>query len=144
MPLLNEKSLHFFDNTRETKARVKVQKDLIRRIVQNLLSNAIRYTPKQGSIWIGSELDEKSKLAMVSVSDSGDGIPGDYQQKIFDKFSTVETKENRIRGSTGLGLAFCKLAVELHGGKIWVEDRSGGGSIFRFTLPLYPREWKTG
>jgi two-component system, sensor histidine kinase and response regulator len=135
-PMLNEKAIHLFNKTNETNARVKVQRDLIERMVQNLLSNAIRYTPEQGNILIESELDEKSKLVVASVSDSGYGIPKEHQQKIFDKFATVEAKEKRIRGSTGLGLTFCKLAVELHGGKIWVEDRNGGGSIFRFTLPL--------
>ena len=131
--MIKQKAIHLSD---KTNARVKIQKDLIGRVMQNLLSNAIRYMPEQGNILIESEVDEKSKSVMVSVSDSGYGIPKKYHQKIFDKFSTVETKEKRICGSTGLGLTFCKLAVELHGGKIWVEDRNGGGSIFRFTLPL--------
>ncbi len=135
-PMLDEQAIHLFNKTNETNVGIKVQRDLIERLVQNLVSNAIRYTPKQGNILIESVLDEKSRLVVVSVSDSGCGIPKEYQQKIFDKFATVETKEKRIRGSTGLGLTFCKLVVELHGGKIWVEDRNGGGSIFRFTLPL--------
>ena len=135
-PMISEKNIHLSDKTSETNARVNVQRDLIERIAQNLLSNAIHYTPGKGNILIESELAEKSKSVRVSVSDSGYGIPNEHKQKIFDKFATVETKEKRIRGSTGLGLTFCKLAVELHGGKIWVEDRPGGGSVFRFTLPL--------
>lgn len=135
-PMLNEKAIQLSNKTNKNNARVKVQKDLIERVVQNLLSNAVHYTPKQGNILIESELDEKSKSVVISVSDSGSGIPDEHKQKVFDKFATVETKEKRIRGSTGLGLTFCKLAVELHGGKIWVEDRKGGGSVFRFTLPL--------
>jgi two-component system, sensor histidine kinase and response regulator len=135
-PMFIEKAIHLFDKTNEKNTGVKVQRGLIERVVQNLLSNAIRYTPEKGNILIESELDEQSKSAVVSVSDRGTGVPREYRQKIFDKFATVEAKEKRIRGSTGLGLTFCKLAVELHGGKIWVEDRNGGGSIFRFSLPL--------
>jgi signal transduction histidine kinase len=135
-PMISEKNIHLADKTSETIAWVKVQRDLIERIAQNLLSNAIHYTPERGNIQIESELAEKTKTVLISVSDSGYGIPDEHKQKIFDKFATVETKEKRIRGSTGLGLTFCKLAVELHGGKIWVEDRPGGGSVFRFTLPL--------
>ena len=135
-PLIKAKAIHLSDKTNETNARVKVQRDLIERVVQNLLSNAVHYTPELGNILIESEVDERSKSVVVSVSDSGSGIPEEHRQKIFDKFSTVEAKEKRIRNSTGLGLTFCKLAVELHGGKIWVEDRNGGGSVFRFTLPI--------
>jgi two-component system, sensor histidine kinase and response regulator len=135
-PMINEKAIHLFDKTNGKNVRVKVQRDLIERVVQNLLSNAIHYSPEEGNILIESELDEKSKFVVISVTDNGSGVPKEYQQKIFDKFTTVETREKRMYGSTGLGLAFCKLAVELHGGKIWVEDRNGRGSIFRFTLPL--------
>ncbi|MDQ7799189.1 MAG: response regulator [Candidatus Edwardsbacteria bacterium] len=135
-PMLNGKDIQLFHENPKKRIMVKIQKDLVERIVQNLLSNAIRYTPKLGIIMVESRRDEKSPYAMVSVSDSGSGIPDEHKQKVFDKFATVETKEKRIRGSTGLGLTFCKLAVELHGGKIWVEDRNGGGSVFRFTLPL--------
>jgi signal transduction histidine kinase len=135
-PLINEKAIHLSDKTDLSDARVKVQRDLIERVMQNLLSNAVHYTPAQGNIMIESEPDGKSDFVLISVSDSGSGIPKEYHLKIFDKFSTVETKKRRILGSTGLGLTFCKLAVELHGGKIWVEDRNGGGSVFRFTLPL--------
>jgi two-component system sensor histidine kinase/response regulator len=135
-PMLNDNAVHLINKTNETNVTVKVQRDLAERVVQNLLSNAIRYSPEQGEISVNSAVDEVSGFVAVSVSDSGSGIPKELQQRIFDKYATVEAKTNRMRGSTGLGLAFCKLAVELHGGKIWVEDRSGGGSIFRFTLPL--------
>ena len=135
-PLANEKSIHLIDKTDRTKARVNVQRDLIERILQNLLSNAIHYAPVNGEIVVESKMDAKAGMVTVCVSDNGSGIPKEHKHKIFNKYATVETKEKRIRGSTGLGLAFCKLAVELHGGKIWVDDRPGGGSVFCFTLPL--------
>jgi two-component system sensor histidine kinase/response regulator len=135
-PMNNGKTIHLINKTNELNISVKVQRDLIERVLQNLLLNAMRYTPEQGNVIVESVPYEGSDFVAVSVSDSGRGIPKEQQQKIFDKFSTVESKEARMRGSNGLGLAFCKLAVELHGGKIWVEDRNGGGSDFRFTLPL--------
>lgn len=134
--MLNNSSVHLLDKTHDNKIRVKVQKDLIVRVVQNLLSNAIRYSPDHGCITVESKAAKGSGFAEVTVSDSGSGIPKEQQEKIFDKYATVEAKANRMRGSTGLGLTFCKLAVELHGGKIWVEDRTVGGSIFHLTLPL--------
>lgn len=135
-PMVSEKTISLINKTDKTIARVNVQRDLIERIVQNLMTNAIHYTPVKGIIMIESKLDESAGTVTISVLDSGSGIPQEHKQKIFDKYATVETKEKRIRGSTGLGLTFCKLAVELHGGKIWVDDRKGGGSVFCFTLPL--------
>ena len=113
-PMINEKGIHLSEKTYGENARVKIQRDLVERILQNLLSNAIHYTPAKGDIMIESEVDEKSQSAVVSVSDNGSGIPKEHQHKIFDKFATVESKEKRIRGSTGLGLTFCKLHP-LHG-----------------------------
>ncbi|MDI6828600.1 MAG: ATP-binding protein, partial [Armatimonadota bacterium] len=72
----------------------------------------------------------------ISVSDTGEGIPKEYHARIFDKFVQVETKGSRKKLSTGLGLTFCKLAVEAHGGTISVESELGKGSTFTFTLPI--------
>jgi signal transduction histidine kinase len=74
-------------------------------------------------------------MITVQVLDTGPGIPEDFREKIFDRFSQVPGQSGRRRGS-GLGLTFCKLAVEAHGGRIWVEPRPGGGSIFTLTLPI--------
>lgn len=72
----------------------------------------------------------------INVVDNGEGIPKEYQDKIFDKFMQVETKKLGKKFDTGLGLTFCKLAVEAHGGKIWVESELDKGSTFSFTIPL--------
>lgn len=135
-PMLAHNAVYMSVAGSEIKIKVRVQRDLVERVLQNLLSNAIRYSPDRGSVVVESAFDKNNKYALVSVSDNGSGIPQEHKTRIFDKYATVEAKNRRMRGSTGLGLAFCKLAVELHGGKIWVEDRVGGGSIFRFTLPL--------
>lgn len=70
-----------------------------------------------------------------AVHDSGSGIPPEYRERIFDRFVQVKGPRGRRRG-TGLGLTFCKLVVEAHGGRIWVESEEGKGSTFYFTLPM--------
>jgi signal transduction histidine kinase len=103
--------------------------ELIGRVFQNLLSNAIKFTPADGTITITLLGTEKG--ATVSIHDSGSGIPPQHLTKIFDKFYQAEARGN----STGLGLTLCKLAVELHGGRISVESEIGVGSTFWFALP---------
>ncbi len=108
---------------------------LIGRVLHNLIGNAIKFTPAGGAIRIGSEaLPVGDKTLRISVSDTGSGIPLETQPHLFQKFFTGRQKG---RGS-GLGLVFCKLAVEAHGGRIWVESDGlpGRGATFKFTLPL--------
>jgi signal transduction histidine kinase len=71
----------------------------------------------------------------VEIADKGPGVPDDYKDKIFDRFSQVPGQKGRRR-SAGLGLAFCRMAVEAHRGRIWVDDNPDGGSVFTFTLPV--------
>ena len=135
-PLLEEQELGLVDETQSVNMRVMVQRDLIERVVQNILHNAIRYTPKGGKIRITGEPAYQPDYIVVSISDTGKGILEEHRELIFDKFRTVDMELSGGRRSTGLGLAFCKLTIELHSGKIWVEDREGGGTTFKFTLPL--------
>ena len=104
---------------------------LIRRVLQNLLNNALRYTPSGGDVRIAvtSALGE----ARVTVTDAGPGIAPEHHRRIFEKFGQVENPDHRT--GTGLGLTFCKLAVEALGGRIGVESEVGKGSAFWFTLP---------
>jgi signal transduction histidine kinase len=107
---------------------------LLSRVVDNLLGNALKYTDGGGQIELGAQLD--GRAVRVRVCDNGDGIPLEYQQRIFDKFIQVtDTRGAPLRKGTGLGLAFCRLAVEAHGGRIWVESAPGRGSTFFFTVP---------
>jgi NtrC-family two-component system sensor histidine kinase KinB len=111
---------------------VDIDFDLILRVMTNLLENAIKYTRTGGEIRVSAR---KAKGVLeVSVKDSGSGIPPADQKRIFEKYARIHRK-GKPKGR-GLGLAFCRLAVEAHGGKIWVESTEGEGSTFHFTLPL--------
>jgi signal transduction histidine kinase len=105
--------------------------DLVGRVVANLLANALKFTPPDGEIKL--TLTRQSELVRVAVADTGRGIATEYHQKIFEKFAQAELGDKRV--GTGLGLTFCKLAVEAHGGQIGVESEPGRGSTFWFTLP---------
>ncbi len=109
-----------------------IDQEMIRRVLVNLVINAIKYSPRRGQVHVvASESEGQLKF---SVTDEGPGIPPEYQWRIFDKFARVQFKD--APSGVGLGLAFCRLAVEAHGGRIWVESISGQGSTFLFVLPL--------
>ena len=108
----------------------------IDQVLTNLIENAVRYTPAGSPIEVSVEVNGDQMV--ISVADRGPGIPPADRERVFDKFYRVldtQTKTTRPTGS-GLGLAVSKGLVEAHGGRIWVEDREGGGAVFRFTLPL--------
>jgi two-component system sensor histidine kinase/response regulator len=109
--------------------------DKIKRTLVNLIGNAIKFTPPGGTITIQVAPTDGGEL-LFSVRDTGEGIPLDAFERIFEKFGQVENRQAGRKMSTGLGLTFCKLAVEAHGGRIWVESAPDRGSIFFFTVPL--------
>jgi two-component system, sensor histidine kinase and response regulator len=113
---------------------VSCDPDLIRRVFANLLANSLKFTPEKGDIRISAVAE--GSMIRVSISDTGPGIPLEYHTKIFEKFGQVEIRQQGKVYSTGLGLTFCKLAVEAHGGKIGVISAPEKGSAFWFTLPL--------
>lgn len=108
----------------------------IQQVLNNLIGNAIKFTPECGSLQL--RLEKAAQQLKVSVSDTGIGIPQAAQAQVFDKFHQVKRRNVGTNGEkgTGLGLAICKNMVELHGGRIWVESAAGVGSTFAFTLPL--------
>jgi signal transduction histidine kinase len=110
---------------------------LMKRVISNLISNAIRHTPPFGTVKVGVAGVQGNGSLKLSVSDTGDGIEPQYHDKIFERFEQVDLKKSGAKvGSSGLGLAFCKMAVEAHGGNIWVEsDGNGRGSTFCFSMP---------
>ena len=108
-------------------------------VVANLVSNALRYTPADGTVTVHSDL--LSDSVRVSVKDSGRGIPPDAVEVIFDKFVQIKQSTDATPGSVGLGLAIAKEVVEAHGGKIWVESSVGRGSTFFFTIPRSERSF---
>ena len=104
---------------------------LIRRVLQNLIGNAIKFTPPGGRVRVSARSEDKPKRQVVlSVSDTGTGIPLEIQPRLFQKFAAGEQEEH----GSGLGLAFCKLAVEAHEGRIWVESTSEHGTTIAFSL----------
>jgi signal transduction histidine kinase len=104
------------------------------RILQNLLGNALKFTPPDGCIQI-TIVSEESGVCL-SITDTGPGIPAEYHEKVFQKFGQVAARKDWQRSSTGLGLTFCKLAVEAQGGRIQLESEPGRGTTFHLRLPL--------
>lgn len=108
--------------------------DKIERIILNLLSNAIKFTPSNGKIFLNIKNTEKTIL--VSVKDTGIGIPIEMQKNIFDRFVQVDKSLSRNREGSGIGLSLVKSLVELHGGSIWIENEHNIGTEFIFELPV--------
>jgi signal transduction histidine kinase len=106
--------------------------DMIRRVLINLLENAVKFTPEQGRILV--TVQSSGEMLVTSIKDTGPGIPPIEQERIFEKFTRLASP-GEARG-IGLGLAYCRLAVNDHEGRIWVESRPGQGSVFKFSLPI--------
>ena len=104
----------------------------VKQILTNLINNAIKFT-HNGVVSV--RLEERTDIVLISVSDTGIGIPEDYKDKIFDRFLQVESA-NKLQSGTGLGLSICKKLVELMEGEIWVESTINSGSTFTFTVPI--------
>ncbi len=126
---------------------VRADQHLIRRVVLNLLSNAIKHTPPQTQIWLcainstvqalpGNAEHSFSRQVIIEVEDNGSGIPDDQLEHIFERFGRYQgSAPNRRQTSTGLGLTFCRLVVEAHGGSLSVSSVVGSGTTFRIMLP---------
>jgi len=114
---------------------VRADKDLLRRLIENLLDNCIKYTPSGGVIRLRARTCGEKRFE-VRVYDQGPGVPQDYRERIFEKYVQLDRDAGtHARASRGLGLAFCRLAAEAHGGRIWVEDNRPKGSTFCVELP---------
>lgn len=129
-PLAAEKHVRIRQALGDDLPSLYIDTDMIERVVINLLDNAIKYSPDYGIVTISTATSGKE--VFVRVKDTGPGIPRESQDKIFDKFSRVKQR-NMPRG-VGLGLAFCKLAVDVHGGRIWVKSDDKNGSTFTVAL----------
>jgi two-component system, OmpR family, phosphate regulon sensor histidine kinase PhoR len=113
---------------------VRGDANLLRDVLRNLLDNAIQYTPAGGRVEVTANAE--SAFVIVTVSDTGIGIPRSDQPRIFERFYRVDVARSREVGGTGLGLSIAKHIVEAHGGKIWVESDIGEGSRFHFSVPV--------
>ena len=136
-PILKRKKMSLNYTLADSVPPVKIDERQVEQVMENLLGNALKYTPEKGKIGIDVSMYYNEKAyAKVSISDNGNGIAKDDLQKIFDKFQRIENGKETVRG-TGLGLTIAKHIVSSHGGKIWVESTEGKGSTFYFTLPAY-------
>jgi PAS domain S-box-containing protein len=135
-PIAINKNQQLNAEVEENLPQVIVDNDMIRRVMINLTENAIKFTPPQGSITVGTHRD--GELIYMWVEDSGMGIPVENRENIFNKFTRLHGKGGP--SGFGLGLAYCRLAVEGHGGRIWIEDAAKSGARFVFTIPLQKHE----
>jgi two-component system sensor histidine kinase/response regulator len=113
---------------------IAVDEEKLRRALVNLLGNAVKFTPNNGKITLSAHPDGMD--AVFKVADTGEGIPKEAFGRIFEKFGQVENRKAGRKLSTGLGLTFCKMVAEAHGGRIWVESELGQGSTFIFAIPV--------
>jgi signal transduction histidine kinase len=132
-PLATKKGIEISVHDNSKELEIFADKTKIKQIMYNLLNNAIKFTPDNGSISIITKKNDNT--IEVSVSDTGIGIPENMHEEIFDPFVQVDASNKRKYGGTGLGLALTKRFVEMHKGKIWVESEEGKGSTFTFTIP---------
>jgi PAS domain S-box-containing protein len=135
------KSLKYYAKGKNISLKCQIPADLmvtadiqmLKTILRNLISNAIKFTPPKGKIMVTAE--KKPDKIIFTVSDNGIGIEPEIQDKLFKEFKTYSTEGTKGEKGTGLGLIICKMYVAKHEGKIWVESIPGKGSNFKFTLP---------
>jgi two-component system, OmpR family, sensor histidine kinase VicK len=119
-------------------AFVEIDEDKLTQVLDNIISNALKYSPEGGKVTFS--IEEKDEYIIVSVSDQGVGIPKENIDQIFERFYRVDKARTRKLGGTGLGLAIAKEMVEAHGGKIWAASKEGKGTTISFSLPYVRSE----
>jgi PAS domain S-box-containing protein len=131
-PIATSKRITFNLDIPEKLPDVPVDRDMIRRVVINLLENAIKFSPSNKKVIV--QVRQRPGMVLFCFEDQGPGIPEEQLEAVFIKFTRLKT--THTTHGFGLGLAFCKLAVEAHGGQIWVESQVGKGTRFSFTIPF--------
>lgn len=134
-PQADAENIQLMTDVPQTFPTVPMDKELISRVLDNLISNALKYTNPSGHITLKAV--PNGQYAIIQVSDDGTGMDAEAAGKVFEKFYQIKDENGKpLRQGTGLGLTFCKLAVEAHHGRIWAESNIGEGSTFSFALPL--------
>ncbi len=136
-----EKDLRVSVNLQQPLPDIAADRRRLAEVLQNLLDNAMQYTPSGGQIMVSASANGAE--VTFTVSDTGIGIPRADQSRIFERFYRVDVARSREVGGTGLGLSIAKHLVEVHGGRIWVESEVGQGSQFHFTVPIFDSERAT-
>jgi signal transduction histidine kinase len=137
-PSMARRNVAFMRDVTAALPAVVVDQDMITRVLINLLDNALKYSDGGQNITVSAHALPATNRVRLAVADEGPGIPESQRSAIFDKFYRLHG-EGTAKG-LGLGLAFCRMAVEGHGGRIWVEEAPGGGAMFAFTLPAGAQE----
>jgi len=133
LPLAKEKGIRLLNSVPEEIDLIEADPMRIEQVLTNLISNAVKFTPAEGTVTVlGEDLGDRIRMA---VCDTGIGIPKEEQEKIFQRFYQVDSSATRSYRGAGLGLTICKFIVEYHRGRIWVESEEGKGSTFYFELP---------
>lgn len=135
IPLADELNVELVSEVAPDTPLLDIDSDKVERVVQNLVDNALKYSPNNSKVIVKTSLSQtQDHYIQVSIIDQGPGIPDDYKHSLFDRYVQIEGRR-KVRRGVGLGLTFCKMVVKAHGGEIWIEDNPEGGSIFAFTLP---------
>ena len=117
---------------------VDIDTDKLTQVIDNIISNAIKYSPDGGNIRFGVVVTDS--ILKVMISDDGMGIPSENVDRVFDRFYRVDRARARSMGGTGLGLAIAREMIEAHGGRIWAESEEGHGTTIFFTLDILTDE----
>ena len=136
-PLANSKDINV-QTAPDNNDRVLADKEMLKTILRNLVTNSLKYTYSRGIVIISTQRVES--YLQFTVSDTGVGIPAEYLDKLFEIDCNLSQEGTEKEKGTGLGLILCKEFVEKHGGKIWVESELGKGSDFHFTIPLWKKD----
>ena len=139
LPLAKQKGIIFHTCFLPDVPLIKADPEKIRRVVENLASNAVKFTDKGGKIIISVAYEKNDKEVIITISDTGIGIREDEQKIIFERFTQSDSSNSRKYSGTGLGLALAKELVEMHGGWITVESRIDRGSVFKVGIPELPK-----
>ncbi len=133
---VKNKEITLVKNIQENLPEINIDSDRIIQVLMNIISNAIKFTPKGGTITLGAKLSEKGDQMEISVVDTGVGIPKNDLSKIFGKFQQAKNRSSGDISGTGLGLAIAQEIIQLHKGNISVESEEGKGTTFTFALPI--------
>jgi two-component system sensor histidine kinase VicK len=137
-PKTNEKKYEIKRELGNQALWIEIDTDQMMRVIDNIMNNAIKYSPDGGTITV--RLKQNQNWVLLSISDQGLGIPRKDLGKIFDRFYRADKARSRAQGGTGLGLAIAKEIVTAHGGRIWADSREGHGSTFYISLPYEPMD----